>query len=295
MRQRKVRNLDEKLELVEACYLHATYEEADADPAKAAPRHDRWGQEAPHPCDQRGHWRELFAGGLRQNSGADTNAEGEAQHVSSEAQAAPLERNVASAASTVSGSGVPDSLAAGAGLAPVTDRALYAELGCGKGRFIAEMAQRHPEDLFLGIEGHQGVLLRAGQKLMEQQTGNARLLCAYVHDIRDFFAEGELDGLYLNFSDPWPKARHEKRRLTHRAYLASYRDVVKKGGFLAFKTDNDGLFEFTLEEIAAEGYDILEMSRDLHNSAYAADNVMTEYEARFSENGKTINYVKIAL
>jgi tRNA (guanine-N7-)-methyltransferase len=177
----------------------------------------------------------------------------------------------------------------------VKDRALYAELGCGKGRFIAEMAQRHPEDLFLGIEGHQGVLLRAGQKLMEQQTGNARLLCAYVHDIRDFFAEGELDGLYLNFSDPWPKARHEKRRLTHRAYLASYRDVVKKGGFLAFKTDNDGLFEFTLEEIAAEGYDILEMSRDLHNSAYAADNVMTEYEARFSENGKTINYVKIAL
>jgi tRNA (guanine-N7-)-methyltransferase len=217
------------------------------------------------------------------------NAEGEAQHVSSEAQAAPLERNVASAASTVSGSGVPDSPAF------VKDRALYAELGCGKGRFIAEMAQRHPEDLFLGIEGHQGVLLRAGQKLMEQQTGNARLLCAYVHDIRDFFAEGELDGLYLNFSDPWPKARHEKRRLTHRAYLASYRDVVKKGGFLAFKTDNDGLFEFTLEEIAAEGYDILEMSRDLHNSAYAADNVMTEYEARFSENGKTINYVKIAL
>jgi len=241
MRQRKVRNLDEKLEKVEACYLTATYEAADAD--ANAPRHDRWGQEAPHPCDQRGHWRELFA-----DSGASS-----------------------------------------------TERALYAELGCGKGRFLAEMAARHPEDLFLGIEGHQGVLLRAGQKLAEQQTDNARLLCAYVHDIRDFFAEGELDGLYLNFSDPWPKARHEKRRLTHRAYLAAYRDVVRDGGFLAFKTDNDGLFEFTLEEIAAEGYDILEMSRDLHRSEYAADNVMTEYEARFSENGKTINYVKIAL
>lgn len=239
MRQRKVRNLDEKLELVEACYLHATYEAADADPATPAPRHDRWGQEAPHPCDQRGQWRTLLGGDA--------------------------------------------------------DSHLYAELGCGKGRFIAEMAQRHPGDLFLGIEGHQGVLLRAGQKLQEQQTSNAKLLCAYVHDIRDFFAEGELDGLYLNFSDPWPKARHEKRRLTHRAYLASYRDVVKKGGFLAFKTDNDGLFEFTLEEIAAEGYDILEMSRDLHNSEYAGENVMTEYEARFSENGKTINYVKIAL
>ncbi len=240
MRQRKVRNLDEKLELVEACYLHATYETADRQSGDKAPRSDRWGQEAPHPCDQRGRWRELI-----------------------------------------------DPAAA--------DSALYAELGCGKGRFLAEMAQRHPEALFLGIEGHQGVLLRAGQKLAERKTENAKLLCAYVHDIRDFFAEGELDGLYLNFSDPWPKARHEKRRLTHRAYLASYRDVVKEGGFLAFKTDNDGLFEFTLEEIAAEGYDILEVSRDLHNSAYAADNVMTEYEARFSQNGKTINYVKIAL
>ena len=139
------------------------------------------------------------------------------------------------------------------------------------------------------------MLLRAAQKLSEQEISNARLLCAYVHDIRDFFMPGELDGLYLNFSDPWPKARHEKRRLTHRAYLASYRDVVREGGFLAFKTDNDGLFEFTLEEIEAEGYDILEMSRDLHHSEYAAENVMTEYEARFSENGKTINYVKIAL
>jgi uncharacterized protein YycO len=116
MRQRKVRNLDEKLELVEACYLHATYEAADADPAKPAPRHDRWGQEAPHPCDQRGHWRELLGG----EAGSS----------------------------------------------------LYAELGCGKGRFIAEMAQRHPGDLFLGIEGHQGVLLRAGQKLQEQQKQN---------------------------------------------------------------------------------------------------------------------------
>ena len=241
MRQRKVRNLDEKLEQVEACYLTATYESADA--AAAAPRHDRWGQEAAHRCDQRGHWRELFA------------------------ESRPSE----------------------------SDRALYAELGCGKGRFLAEMAERHPDALFLGIEGHQGVLLRAAQKLSGQGISNARLLCAYVHDIRDFFADGELDGLYLNFSDPWPKARHEKRRLTHRAYLASYRDVVRQGGFLAFKTDNDGLFEFTLEEIEAEGYDILEMSRDLHHSEYAADNVMTEYEARFSENGKTINYVKIAL
>lgn len=238
MRQRKVRNLDEKLELVDSCYLHATYNEVDADPAQAAPRHDRWGQEAPHRCDQRGHWRELF--------------------------------------------GDPE--------AP-----LYAELGCGKGRFLAEMAERHPGALFLGIEGHQGVLLRAAQKLSGQEISNARLLCAYVHDIRDFFLPGELDGLYLNFSDPWPKARHEKRRLTHRAYLASYRDVVREGGFLAFKTDNDGLFDFTLEEIEAEGYDILEMSRDLHHSEYAAENVMTEYEARFSENGKTINYVKIAL
>lgn len=247
MRQRKVRNLDEKLEKVEACYLTATYEQADGDPSRAIPRHDRWGQEAPHRCDQRGRWRELIAQG----------------------------------ASSLNGD--------------PAEKALFAELGCGKGRFIAEMARRHPDDLFLGIEGHQGVLLRAGQKLQEQGVDNARLLCAYVHDIRDFFEEGELDGLYLNFSDPWPKARHEKRRLTHRAYLAAYKTVVKDGGFLAFKTDNDGLFEFTLEEIEAEGYDILAMSRDLHNSSYAEENVMTEYEEKFSAGGKTINYVKIAL
>ena len=280
MRQRKVRNLDEKLEQVEACYLTATYESADA--AAAAPRHDRWGQEAAHRCDQRGHWRELFAAGEVRSDSADMNADSAAQQIQ-------LEQIVASESST-------DLRERSAESRPSeSERALYAELGCGKGRFLAEMAERHPDALFLGIEGHQGVLLRAAQKLSEQEISNARLLCAYVHDIRDFFAEGELDGLYLNFSDPWPKARHEKRRLTHRAYLASYRDVVRQGGFLAFKTDNDGLFEFTLEEIEAEGYDILEMSRDLHHSEYAADNVMTEYEARFSENGKTINYVKIAL
>lgn len=170
---------------------------------------------------------------------------------------------------------------------------LYAELGCGKGRFLVGMAKRYPEALFLGIEGHQGVLLRAAQKLHEEGIGNAKVLHAYIHDIRDYFGEGELAGLYLNFSDPWPKARHEKRRLTHRRYLASYRDVIRSGGFLAFKTDNEALFDFTLEEIAAVGYEVAEMSRDLHHSPYAAGNVMTEYEEKFAGRGAAINYVKI--
>lgn len=256
MRQRKVRNLDEKLKTVESYYLEATYA-ASADGEEESPRHDRWGQEARRPCEQRGSWRDLFAA-----SAADPDPQGRP---------------------------------AGGSAASDTRRPLYAELGCGKGRFLVETARRHPENLYLGIEGHQGVLLRAAQHLDEIDAGNARLLCAYVHDIRDIFGENELDGLYLNFSDPWPKARHEKRRLTHRNYLATYREVVREGGFLAFKTDNDDLFEFTLEEIAAEEYDILEMSRDLHSSEYAADNVMTEYEEKFSGRGKTINYVKIAL
>jgi tRNA (guanine-N7-)-methyltransferase len=165
---------------------------------------------------------------------------------------------------------------------------------------------------FIAIEGQETVILRALEKTAaacgrqikndkiqiseeQREIPNLKFVCAFVNEMSEFFREGQLTGIYLNFSDPWPKARHAKRRLTYRERLKDYAWALKDGGFIEIKTDNDGLFEFTLEEIAAEGYDILEMSRDLHNSAYAADNVMTEYEARFSENGKTINYVKIAL
>ncbi len=129
---------------------------------------------------------------------------------------------------------------------------------------------------------------------------NLRIFIDYVHDLADYFEPGELAGIYLNFSDPWPKARHAKRRLTYHKNLANYRSVLEAGGFIEFKTDNEGLFAFTLEEIAAAGYPVIEMTRDLHGDAagrgtYAAASrtYMTEYEAKFSAQGKNINFVRI--
>ena len=110
--------------------------------------------------------------------------------------------------------------------------------------------------------------------------------------IDELFSAHSIDRIYLNFSDPWPKARHAKRRLTYRSFLARYARVLREGGDLAIKTDNDGLFDFTLEELAEAGWTVLEQTRDLHASPYAEGNVMTEYEMAFSEKGKNINYVR---
>lgn len=170
---------------------------------------------------------------------------------------------------------------------------IYLEIGCGKGKFIAGQAEKHPKRNFVAVEGHTSVVLRALEKAEERQIGNIRFVLEYVKDIRDFFADGELAGIFLNFSDPWPKDRHAKRRLTYGKRLRQYCRVIAPEGAIAFKTDNDGLFEFTLEQIEEENLKILELSRDLHNSAFAEDNVTTEYEDKFSEIGKNINYVKI--
>ena len=172
---------------------------------------------------------------------------------------------------------------------------LYAEIGCGKGRFITDLAAAHPGDYYLGIEGHESVILRSLEKAEEAQLNNVLFIPEYIKDIRDIFDDDELDGIYLNFSDPWPKARHEKRRLTHRNFLKAYAKVVKPGGFIQFKTDNDGLFQFTLEEIEACGMEITEMSYDLHSTDFEAKETVTEYEERFITRGTPIKYVKIAI
>ncbi len=174
-----------------------------------------------------------------------------------------------------------------------SDGPVYLEIGCGKGQFITNQALRFPGRNFVAIEGHTSVVLRALQKTDEKRIANIRFVVEYVKDIRDFFAEKELAGIYLNFSDPWPKDRHAKRRLTHAKRLLAYQQVVEEGGFIQFKTDNEGLFEFTLEQIEKTGMKIEEMSRDLHNSQYAEDNITTEYEDKFAMTGKNINYVKI--
>ena len=141
--------------------------------------------------------------------------------------------------------------------------------------------------------GQDSVLLRALEKTDEKEIANIRFAHLFVRDIRDLFDEGELSGIYLNFSDPWPKKRHMKRRLTYGEYLLRYRQVIKKDGFIAIKTDNDDLFDFTLEEIQRTGLEIREMTRDLHNSSYKAKEITTEYEDKFRAAGNPIHYVMV--
>ena len=144
---------------------------------------------------------------------------------------------------------------------------IYLEIGCGKGAFITAHATAEPEKNFIACEGQSSVVLRALEKAEETGLTNLRIFIDYVHDLSDYFEAGELAGIYLNFSDPWPKARHAKRRLTYHKRLENYKSILPADGFIEFKTDNDGLFEFTLGEIELMGYEIEELSRDLHGAS----------------------------
>lgn len=176
------------------------------------------------------------------------------------------------------------------------DKPIWLEIGCGKGQFITRQAAAHPERNFIAVEGHESVVLRALEKAAAAEKEAARnnlcFILEYVKDVRDLFADGELAGIYLNFSDPWPKDRHAKRRLTYGKRLEQYAQILEPGGAIAFKTDNEGLFAFTLEQIEETGMEILELSRDLHHCPYNEENITTEYEDKFALTGKNINYVK---
>ena len=174
---------------------------------------------------------------------------------------------------------------------------IYLEIGCGKGNFITKHAFAEPDCNFIACEGQMSVVLRALEKAEASGSGNLRVFIDFVNDLEDYFEVGELSGIYLNFSDPGPKARHAKRRLTYRGRLQNYKKVLKPDGFIEFKTDNEGLFAFTLEEIKACGYEMIEMSRDLHGEAQGVHGeksrcFMTEYEEKFSGQGKNINFVR---
>lgn len=174
---------------------------------------------------------------------------------------------------------------------------IYLEIGCGKGNFITKHAFAEPDCNFIACEGQMSVVLRALEKAEASGSGNLRVFIDFVNDLEAYFEVGELSGIYLNFSDPWPKARHAKRRLTYRGRLQNYKKVLKPDGFIEFKTDNEGLFAFTLEEIEACGYEMIEMSRDLHGEAQGVHGeksrcFMTEYEEKFSGQGKNINFVR---
>ncbi len=167
---------------------------------------------------------------------------------------------------------------------------LYLEIGMGKGRFITELALRHPERNYVGIEKYSSVLLRALEKRGEDDApSNLFFLRMEAEDLTEVFGEGEVAGIYLNFSDPWPKDRHAKRRLPGREFLARYDYILEPDGKVEFKTDNRTLFEFALEEAAAAGWTVEQCTFDLHHDAEMMEgNIMTEYEERFSSQGNPI-------
>ena len=166
---------------------------------------------------------------------------------------------------------------------------LAVEIGMGKGQFITQMAQANPDTMFVGIERFSSVLLRALQKQEELLLPNLKLIRMDAEKIEEIFAEEEIDEIYLNFSDPWPKDRHAKRRLTSPQFLDRYKKVLKKEGRIEFKTDNVELFNYSLEQVENSGWNIVAVTRDLHaDSSMIIGNVMTEYEERFSSNGNPI-------
>ncbi|RYM02115.1 tRNA (guanosine(46)-N7)-methyltransferase TrmB [Sporolactobacillus sp. THM7-7] len=164
---------------------------------------------------------------------------------------------------------------------------LHVEIGAGKGQFIVGMAQKYPDYDFIGIELNESIIVSALQKCLDAKVGNVRLIRADARGLTDFFAEDEVDAIYLNFSDPWPKKRHEKRRLTYSSFLARYEYVLKNNGVINLKTDNQGFFEYSLESLSAYGFTLRNISLDLHRSDFK-DNVLTEYEEKFSEKGQPI-------
>ena len=169
------------------------------------------------------------------------------------------------------------------------DNPVYIEVGMGKGRFLMDMAVRNPDINYVGIEMYSSVLLRAVQKMEENPLNNLRFIRMDAREIDETFAEGEVDKIYLNFSDPWPKDRHAKRRLPSRQFLARFDKILKKDGNLEFKTDNRDLFDFAVEEVEPAGWKIDALTYDLHHDdVMNQGNIMTEYEEKFSSKGNPI-------
>lgn len=175
---------------------------------------------------------------------------------------------------------------------------LWLEIGCGKGDFACGMAEQNPDVCFLAMERVSNVMVVAVEKAAaraDARTDRLRFAIADASVLDEWFAPASLDALYLNFSDPWPKKGHAKRRLTHRRFLEVYFRCLKPGGRLVFKTDNVGLFDFTLEELAAMGKTPDYVTRDLQSSPQNEGNVMTEYERNFSAKGFPIHSLALTL
>ncbi|QGH35367.1 tRNA (guanosine(46)-N7)-methyltransferase TrmB [Gracilibacillus salitolerans] len=167
------------------------------------------------------------------------------------------------------------------------DKPLHLEIGTGKGQFIEGMAAQYPYIHFIGIELVKSIIVSAVEKVKDAERSNVTLINEDAQDLSDLFEDDEIDQIYLNFSDPWPKNRHEKRRLTYHAFLKQYQRILKPNGELVLKTDNRGLFEYSLVSFSQFGCTLEEVTLDLH-ALEDPTNVMTEYEEKFSAKGQPI-------
>ena len=165
---------------------------------------------------------------------------------------------------------------------------IHIEIGCGKGKFILELAKRNPDINYIAIEKYDSVLLRVSEKLLEDEYeyNNLKITILDAKEINEFFSEGEVSRIYLNFSDPWPKNHHAKRRLTSKLFLDQYRNILTKDGEIHQKTDNRGLFEYSLESFNENGWKLSNISLDLHKDLEKYPiNITTEFEEKWSPNG----------
>ena len=164
---------------------------------------------------------------------------------------------------------------------------IYLEIGMGKGDFIVGMAKRYPNINFIGVERNVTILAKACKKILSENLTNIRIISEDAEKLEEIFEKNEVDKIFLNFSDPWPKSKHAKRRLTYYKFLNIYENILKDDGVIEFKTDNQILFEFTIMEVNNTNRKIEYISLDLHNSD-CEDNIMTEYEEKFSKKGNKI-------
>ena len=173
----------------------------------------------------------------------------------------------------------------------IFDHPIHIEVGSGKGAFITGMAKANPEINYIGIDIQKSVLSYALDKVLEADVPNIKLLWVDGDSLTNYFEDGEIDQLYLNFSDPWPKKRHEKRRLTYKTFLDTFKQILPEHGEIHFKTDNRGLFEYSLVSFSQYGMTLKGVWLDLHASDFEG-NVMTEYEKKFSSKGQVIYRVE---
>ena len=173
------------------------------------------------------------------------------------------------------------------------DNPIYVEIGMGKGQFLLQLAKLNPDVNYIGIERYSSVLLRALEKFDSEEfceLKNIRFICMNAFELPNVFEYGEVAKIYLNFSDPWPKKRHARRRLTSKEFFARYNKILAKDGVVEFKTDNRDLFAFSLEQVVEAGWELKGHTWDLHHDEVMnVGNVMTEYEAKFSAMGNPIH------